>query len=155
MLRGQGYGDLSIYSPYDMRMLIFQEIPVRFPTLIIAAFMSSSSVTLATEPLTEVVLISGGPAQLFTGTLEQGTNKTFTYSTSTDRSVTMIIHARNEDCGAEMRSNAQHGFMSDFGRFPTTRVERAKAGETFKVSLHQTRAGRMNRTVCDYSISFE
>ncbi len=126
---------------------------MRFSTHTIAALVSCSGVALADDTSTKVVLTPGGPAQHFSGTLKQGETKSFTYTVSTDRLVTLIIHARNEDCGAEMSTDADLSFMPYFGWFPATRVERARAGETFKVSFHQTRTAWMNKVACDYSIA--
>ena len=128
---------------------------MRLSTLTVAALLSFSGIALANDPPTTVIMTSGGAAQQFTGTLQQGGSKSFTYNVSTDRIVTLIIRARNEDCTAEMGSDADHGFVSDFGRFPATRVEHAKAGEVFKISFHQTRAAWISKIPCAYSFSIQ
>ncbi len=128
---------------------------MRLSILTMAVLISLSGSALASDPPTEVVLTVGGAVQQFQGKLKQGGTKSFTYTVASDRIVTLILHARNEDCGAEMRTSADHGFMPDFSRFPATRVEHAKAGETFKVSFHQTRLAWMNKTTCNYSISIQ
>ncbi|MBW6426181.1 hypothetical protein KX729_33075 [Rhizobium sp. XQZ8] len=64
-------------------MLIFKEITMRFSALTIAALVTLSSVALASDPPTKVVLTSDAAAQEFAGTVQQGMTNSFTYTSST------------------------------------------------------------------------
>ncbi len=128
---------------------------MRLPILTTALLFVSLSPLAANEPPTIVTLGENGTAETFRGTINAGATKSFTYTAAKARSVTLTIDASSEDCGAEMRTNLEHGFMPEFGRFPLKRTERAEAGETLKISFFQTRVARTMKIACAFSLSVQ
>lgn len=109
----------------------------------------------AVERPTVVTLTDQPQVQQFSGVSTVGVSKSYTVKTSGSRKVTFHIEADNETCGAELRTDAELGFMPEFRHFPTTRIEEADAGETFRISLFQTRAARLKGTPCTFLLSIE
>lgn len=109
----------------------------------------------AMERPTVVTLPDQPKPQEFRGVSSTGESKSFIIKTLGNRKVTFHIEADNETCGAELRTDAEHGFMPEFRQFPTTRIEEAEAGETFRISLFQTRTARLNGTPCSFLLSIE
>jgi hypothetical protein len=128
---------------------------MRLPILMTGFLLVSLAPLAASEPSTDVVLTDDGGVQTFAGSLNAGAGRSFTYTAASTRQVVLTIAASSEDCGAEMKTSSQRGFMPDFARFPTTRTEQAQAGETFKVSFFQTRSARMSKVACAFSLSIQ
>jgi hypothetical protein len=126
---------------------------MRIPLLLV--LLLSAAPLHAKEPPREVILSEDGGAQVLSGTAAGGSRSSFTLKSVGDRIVTFKLEGDNNNCSAELQTSAQRGFMSDFGRFPTTRSEPAKNNETFVLSVFQTRGAWMNKTPCDFSLSVQ
>ncbi|SIR01690.1 hypothetical protein SAMN05880590_110142 [Rhizobium sp. RU35A] len=118
-------------------------------------FVLACGAAQAVERPTVVTLTDQSKVQQFKGVSTTGESKSYIVKTSGTRKVTFHIEADNETCGAELRTDAELGFMPEFRQFPTTRVEEAEAGETFRISLFQTRAARLKGTPCNFLLSIE
>jgi hypothetical protein len=128
---------------------------MRLSALTAALLLVTAAPLAANEQPTDVILDINGAIQTFSGSSKAGASKSFSYTAATSRAVKMTIDARNEDCGAEMRRSSELGFMPQFGRFPASRTEQAKAAETFTISFFQTRTARMANVECVFSLTVQ
>jgi hypothetical protein len=124
---------------------------VRVPVLIAAILLASP--LNARQPSTEVTLLDGGSERTLSGVVLAGENHSFQIRSTEKRTLLFSVDADNDNCGAEMKTTTQRGYLSAFPSFPFSRSEVAEEGETFTLSFFQTRTAWASKASCIFSFT--
>jgi hypothetical protein len=133
-------------------MMIFMETPMRIPALL--AILATATPVVAKDPAIEVTQ-SDGVVHSFRGLSLKGDRVTYAVKASDTGSIRFEFGGNNENCGAEIQTTSQLGYLPKLDRFPSERAFKTIHGETFTLSFFQNRIARMNGVECAFSFSVE
>lgn len=126
---------------------------MRLPVLVAALIIVSPA--HASSLPTDVLVTDTSSIQRYEGTASNRDNTTFLIKSSGARTITFQLAGSNDNCGVEMRTTSQLGYLPAFGRLPLDRSFRAKDGETFTLTFYQNRVASMSGTDCAFSFTVE
>jgi len=128
------------------------EIFMRISSLL--AILATASPVVAKDPAIQVTQ-TDGVVHAFRGSSLKGDRVIYAIKGSDTGSIRFEFRGNNENCGAEIQTTSQLGYLPKLDRFPSERAFKTTDGETFTLSFFQNRIARMNGVECAFSFSVE
>ncbi|MEB2848169.1 hypothetical protein GAO09_08835 [Rhizobiales bacterium RZME27] len=118
------------------------------------AILATASPVVAKDPAIHVTQ-TDGVVHAFRGSSLKGDRVIYAITASDAGSIRFEFRGNNENCGAEIQTTSQLGYLPKLDRFPSERAFKTTDGETFALSFFQNRIARMNGVECAFSFSVE
>lgn len=122
--------------------------------LAVLAFFIAASPSYARNPPIQVALALDA-AQTFEGSSSRGDDATYKITPAAEGSIHFDLQADNENCGVEMRTTSQLGYLPKITRFPASKTFSTVHGQSFTVTFYQSRDAWMKNVNCAFSFTVQ